>query len=142
MLPYLFTASVLLFVFSLGYYLFLRQGPSLPLRRRVMLLGIAGVLLLPLCPSPILPEAVNTTEPAAVMMTDWRGDEVKQSMVAIALTFSDEPITPWETAILYAGTLSPADCTGFTIPAATPGPPVCGFCRVREKRSPSAAPST
>lgn len=110
MLPYLFTASILLFVFALGYYLFLRQGPGLPLRRRVILLGIAGVLLLPLCPSPTLPESVKTTEPTAVMLTNWQGDEMGRSMVAIGYALAqDNSSSLLEDAYVYIALLSPVD---------------------------------
>ncbi|MEM6769652.1 MAG: M56 family metallopeptidase, partial [Bacteroidota bacterium] len=52
MLPYFITSSLLLFLFALGYFVFQRQAPTLALRRRVLLLGLLGVALLPLLPSP------------------------------------------------------------------------------------------
>ncbi len=45
MLVYLFIASILLFAFSLGYFIFLRQAPALALRRRP-LLGVGGLIFL------------------------------------------------------------------------------------------------
>jgi hypothetical protein len=67
----LLTASILLLVFAFGYYLFLRQGPALSLRRRVLLLGIVGGLLLPLCPAPPVPQVVKGQVPVVQVVKAW-----------------------------------------------------------------------
>ncbi len=71
MLTYLFTSSVLLLVFALGYFIFLRQAPALALRRRVLLLGVVGVVLLPLCPTPTVPQVVAGQVSAIQMVESW-----------------------------------------------------------------------
>lgn len=71
MLSYLFTSALLLFTFSFGYYLFLLAKPALNLRRRVLLLGIAGVLLVPLCPAPTWPDGPFSEYSAADRIAVW-----------------------------------------------------------------------
>lgn len=71
MVSYLFTSSILLFVFSLGYFVFLRQAPALALRRRVLLIGTLGSVLLPFFPSPNFPALFTGQQSAVQIVENW-----------------------------------------------------------------------
>lgn len=90
MLSYLFTAALLLFAFSLGYYLFLRQQPTLPFRRRVLLLGIAGALLLPFCPAPPVADFLSAGNPVT-KITEWQEGQLAPMTEA---PFEIDPAAP------------------------------------------------
>ena len=72
MLSYLFTSSLLLFIFALGYFVFLRQSPALPLRRRVLLFGLMGILFLPLFPAPSLDWLVGEVPNPVAQIESWQ----------------------------------------------------------------------
>ncbi len=86
MLSYLFTSSVLLLVVALGYFIFLRQAPALALRRRVLLLGIFGAALIPLCPPPNLSPEIISAQPVHQSLSEFT-----QHYEAYT---SSEPISP------------------------------------------------
>ncbi|TXF90793.1 M56 family metallopeptidase [Neolewinella aurantiaca] len=71
MMTYLFTSSVLLFVFAAGYYVFLLQSPPLALRRRVLLLGILGAVVLPLLPAPSFPAVLSSGASPEQVVEGW-----------------------------------------------------------------------
>jgi hypothetical protein len=71
MLTYLFTTSILLFVFAAGFYVFLMQSPPLTLRRRVLLLGIMGAVLLPLLPAPSFPSVLSSGASPERVVENW-----------------------------------------------------------------------
>lgn len=76
MLSYLLTAALLLFAFSLGYYLFRRQQPTLPFRRRILLMGILGTILLPLCPSPPVGFTLFADQSPVEQVKAWEAEQL------------------------------------------------------------------
>lgn len=104
-LPYLFTVSILLLVFAFGYFLFLRQAPALALRRRVLLLGIAGVLLLPLCPAPPVPQFVNGQVPVTQVVRTWEVETLNAAPPFISV--ADVPSDNSTTRMVVSRVLSP-----------------------------------
>ncbi len=105
MLGYLFTASILLLVFGFGYYLFLRQAPAFALRRRVLLLGVAGVVFLPFCPVPTVPQFVSGQVSATQIVETWEVETL--SAAPPFVNVNDVPSENSTVRMAVARTLSP-----------------------------------